>query len=110
MNTSEEPQKGGVENDEEAIELARYIINECPALQLAGFMTIGEQLMMALGLEASFIPVPLGGASGVSLIIAVGSVVGSSNNRCMTGDATRGMLTTCVWLPCFDCAKCRKAW
>ena len=41
VNTSAEPQKGGVEGAAEAVELASYIHTRCPALQLAGLMTVG---------------------------------------------------------------------
>lgn len=33
-----------MEDEGEAIELARYILTDCPALQLAGLMTIGASL------------------------------------------------------------------
>lgn len=42
VNSSGEPQKGGVENAEEAIALANHIATSCPHLQIAGVMTIGN--------------------------------------------------------------------
>lgn len=42
VNTSAEPQKGGVEPGAEALALARYIVEACPALRLVGLMTIGK--------------------------------------------------------------------
>lgn len=41
VNTSGEPQKGGVEPGQ-AAELALYITKECPHLKLLGLMTIGK--------------------------------------------------------------------
>lgn len=42
VNTSGEPQKGGVEPGGAAAALASYIVESCPHLRLAGLMTIGE--------------------------------------------------------------------
>ncbi|PYI32672.1 putative alanine racemase family protein [Aspergillus indologenus CBS 114.80] len=41
VNTSGEVEKSGVEPGREALELCRYIREECPLLKLAGVMTIG---------------------------------------------------------------------
>ena len=49
VNTSEEPQKGGVEDDAQAVALARFVAGSCPALQLAGLMTIGKLGEVASG-------------------------------------------------------------
>ena len=42
VNSSGEPQKGGVENSEECIALAKMIAEECQHLSLIGVMTIGN--------------------------------------------------------------------
>ena len=42
VNSSGEPQKGGVENAEEAVALARHIQSSCQNLILVGVMTIGN--------------------------------------------------------------------
>lgn len=43
INTSGEPQKGGCEiGTNESIDLSRHILQSCPRLKLAGFMTIGR--------------------------------------------------------------------
>merc|ERR1712086_225273 len=42
VNSSGEPQKGGVENVDEAIALAQAITSGCPNLTLTGLMTIGN--------------------------------------------------------------------
>ena len=42
VNTSAEAQKGGVAPGAPAVELARYIVDACPALRLVGLMTIGK--------------------------------------------------------------------
>lgn len=43
INTSGEPQKGGCEiGTNESIALSRHILQSCPKLKLAGFMTIGR--------------------------------------------------------------------
>lgn len=49
VNTSEEPQKGGVEDAAQAAALAGYVAGSCPALQLAGLMTIGKLGEVAAG-------------------------------------------------------------
>jgi PLP dependent protein len=41
VNTSGEDSKSGVEPGEACIEMCRYIVNECPLLELRGLMTIG---------------------------------------------------------------------
>ena len=41
VNTSGEESKSGVEAGSECVELCRYIVNECPSLDLRGLMTIG---------------------------------------------------------------------
>ena len=41
VNTSGEDSKSGVEAGSDCVELCRYIIEDCPALQLRGLMTIG---------------------------------------------------------------------
>ena len=42
VNTTGEPQKGGVEDAAEAISLCRFIREECPRLRLMGLMTVGK--------------------------------------------------------------------
>ena len=42
VNTSEEPQKNGVQVGPNLFNLVRHIINNCPKLQFHGLMTIGE--------------------------------------------------------------------
>jgi len=42
VNSSGEPQKGGVETSGEALRLARFIARSCPHLHLTGLMTIGR--------------------------------------------------------------------
>ena len=42
VNSSGEPQKGGVESHEDAAALAKFISTECPNLRLTGMMTIGR--------------------------------------------------------------------
>jgi PLP dependent protein len=41
VNTSGEDSKSGVEPGDACVELCRYIVNECPLLELRGLMTIG---------------------------------------------------------------------
>lgn len=41
VNTSEEPQKGGVAPDA-CIDLVKHVRSECPQLSFAGLMTIGK--------------------------------------------------------------------
>lgn len=42
VNTSDEPQKNGVQIGEQLKVLAQHIINNCPKLKFTGLMTIGE--------------------------------------------------------------------
>ena len=42
INTSEEPQKNGIQAGESLLHLAQHIINNCPHLQFNGLMTIEE--------------------------------------------------------------------
>ena len=42
VNTSDEPQKNGVQIGDQLKELAQHIINNCPKLKFTGLMTIGE--------------------------------------------------------------------
>lgn len=42
VNTSDEPQKNGVQVGEALTNLAQHIINNCPKLKFTGLMTIGE--------------------------------------------------------------------
>ena len=42
VNTSDEPQKNGVQVGENLTNLAQHIINNCPKLKFTGLMTIGE--------------------------------------------------------------------
>lgn len=42
VNTSDEPQKNGVQIGPQLKELAQHIINNCPKLKFTGLMTIGE--------------------------------------------------------------------
>lgn len=42
VNSSGEPQKGGVESVEEAVLLAEHIVLKCPCLVFIGLMTIGN--------------------------------------------------------------------
>lgn len=67
VNTSEEPQKGGVENEEEATALARYILDQCPALELSGLMTIGKLGEVASSFFERLVAVRAAVASSLSL-------------------------------------------
>ena len=49
VNTSGEPQKGGVEDADAAVALARHIATACPHLRLAGLMTVGALAGTAAG-------------------------------------------------------------
>ncbi|KAK9373442.1 uncharacterized protein V1513DRAFT_426612 [Lipomyces chichibuensis] len=42
VNTSGEESKSGVAPGKETVEVARYIVNDCPRLKLLGLMTIGS--------------------------------------------------------------------
>ena len=42
VNSSGEPQKGGVESHDDAVALAKFIVSECKHLELTGLMTIGR--------------------------------------------------------------------
>ncbi|KAH0796064.1 pyridoxal phosphate homeostasis protein-like [Histomonas meleagridis] len=42
VNTSQEPQKHGIQRGSELFELIRYITSNCPNLKFEGLMTIGE--------------------------------------------------------------------
>jgi PLP dependent protein len=99
VNSSGEPQKGGVENKEEAIELASFIVNQCSHLKLVGLMTIGradytagpenfdflkscrDAVSEALGVETSSLQLSMGMSNDYVLAIEHGSTsvrVGSS--------------------------------
>jgi pyridoxal phosphate enzyme (YggS family) len=98
VNTSGEPQKGGVEPGGPAAALARHIVESCPALQLAGLMTIGklgevasafferlaherEAVAAALGVPPVSLELSMGMSGDYELAIAHGSTnvrVGSS--------------------------------
>lgn len=42
INTSEESQKSGLWNEDEALEIATFIVEKCPRLNFKGLMTIGS--------------------------------------------------------------------
>jgi PLP dependent protein len=97
VNTSAEPQKGGVEPGEAAA-LAKHIAESCPRLRLGGLMTIGKlgetasvffdrlaearrAVAEALGVEESSLELSMGMSHDFELAIACGATsvrVGSS--------------------------------
>ena len=56
VNTSGEPQKGGVEDATAAVELARHVATACPRLALAGLMTVGTCCGAARNVAAAGAP------------------------------------------------------
>lgn len=89
VNTSAEPQKGGVEPSE-AAELAMFIKTECPTLSLRGLMTIGklgspaevyferlaavrEEVAEAVGAEASSLELSMGMSADFEMAIGLGA-------------------------------------
>mmetsp|Transcript_24750 Transcript_24750/g.32322 ORF Transcript_24750/g.32322 Transcript_24750/m.32322 type:complete len:254 (-) Transcript_24750:105-866(-) len=89
INTSQEAQKSGIP-PEECIELAQYVVSECPHLSLKGLMTIGkfgdvspeyfqclidcrDQVCQSLGLETNEIELSMGMSGDLELALQMGS-------------------------------------
>jgi pyridoxal phosphate enzyme (YggS family) len=92
VNTSEEPQKGGIiHSDESLIGLIRHISNQCPRLKFAGVMTIGEsgesrrdfetliqvrqKIVREIGVSESDVALSMGMSGDYELALELGSTI-----------------------------------